>query len=181
MPLEPSRLFFDFFDLSGLWGIESFEGSYLHSWHYRSAEDLQGKRVLVVGIGNSGADLAVDISRVAEKVQDSLFCPMCFWQDPNVHCVLSWPEGVPQYPERRLGGWSCRGRGSTFWPGFLTGAVPDWSALPLLVQQDAGDEVERGAWPQIIWAETKSWVTSIDKHPCVVRDLQRDWDQGCYS
>lgn len=49
-------------------GIESFEGRYFHSWHYRSAADLQGKRVLVVGIGNSGADLAVDISRVAEKV-----------------------------------------------------------------------------------------------------------------
>uniref|UniRef100_A0A3Q4ACR6 Flavin-containing monooxygenase n=1 Tax=Mola mola TaxID=94237 RepID=A0A3Q4ACR6_MOLML len=49
-------------------GIESFEGRYFHSWHYRNAEDLQGKRVVVIGIGNSGGDLAVDISRVAEKV-----------------------------------------------------------------------------------------------------------------
>ncbi|XP_074528458.1 flavin-containing monooxygenase 5-like isoform X2 [Halichoeres trimaculatus] len=49
-------------------GIESFEGRYFHSWDYRSPEGLQGKRVVVIGIGNSGGDIAVDISRVAEKV-----------------------------------------------------------------------------------------------------------------
>ncbi|XP_034540274.1 dimethylaniline monooxygenase [N-oxide-forming] 5-like [Notolabrus celidotus] len=49
-------------------GIESFAGRYFHSWDYRSAEGLQGKRVVVIGIGNSGGDIAVDISRVAEKV-----------------------------------------------------------------------------------------------------------------
>lgn len=49
-------------------GIESFGGRYFHSWDYRSAEGLQGKRVVVIGIGNSGGDIAVDISRVAEKV-----------------------------------------------------------------------------------------------------------------
>uniref|UniRef100_A0A674MLW9 Flavin-containing monooxygenase n=1 Tax=Takifugu rubripes TaxID=31033 RepID=A0A674MLW9_TAKRU len=54
--------------LSDFPGIESFEGRYFHSWHYRNAEGLQGKRVVVIGIGNSGGDLAVDISRVAEKV-----------------------------------------------------------------------------------------------------------------
>ncbi|XP_051259256.1 flavin-containing monooxygenase 5-like [Dicentrarchus labrax] len=49
-------------------GIESFEGRYFHSWDYRRAEGLQGKRVVVIGTGNSGGDIAVDISRVAEKV-----------------------------------------------------------------------------------------------------------------
>ncbi|KAM9358026.1 flavin-containing monooxygenase 5-like [Symphorus nematophorus] len=49
-------------------GIESFEGRYFHSWDYHDAEDLQGKRVVVIGIGNSGGDIAVEISRVAEKV-----------------------------------------------------------------------------------------------------------------
>ncbi|XP_040895904.1 flavin-containing monooxygenase 5-like isoform X2 [Toxotes jaculatrix] len=49
-------------------GIESFEGRYFHSWEYRNAEGMQGKRVVVIGIGNSGGDIAVDISRVAEKV-----------------------------------------------------------------------------------------------------------------
>ncbi|XP_026160380.1 dimethylaniline monooxygenase [N-oxide-forming] 5-like [Mastacembelus armatus] len=49
-------------------GIESFEGRYFHSWEYRSAEGLEGKRVVVIGIGNSGSDIAVEVSRVAEKV-----------------------------------------------------------------------------------------------------------------
>ncbi|XP_041646429.1 flavin-containing monooxygenase 5-like [Cheilinus undulatus] len=49
-------------------GIESFEGRYFHSCDYRSAEGLWGKRVVVVGIGSSGGDIAVDISRVAERV-----------------------------------------------------------------------------------------------------------------
>ncbi|XP_070765277.1 flavin-containing monooxygenase 5-like [Enoplosus armatus] len=49
-------------------GIESFEGRYFHSWDYRNAEGLQGKRVVVIGIGSSGGDIAVDVSRVAEKV-----------------------------------------------------------------------------------------------------------------
>ncbi|XP_039985693.1 flavin-containing monooxygenase 5-like isoform X2 [Xiphias gladius] len=49
-------------------GIESFEGRYFHSWEYRNTEGMQGKRVVVIGIGNSGGDIAVDISGVAEKV-----------------------------------------------------------------------------------------------------------------
>ncbi|CAL8394455.1 unnamed protein product [Boreogadus saida] len=48
-------------------GIERFDGKYFHSWEYRNADSLQGKRVVVIGIGNSGGDIAVDISRVAEK------------------------------------------------------------------------------------------------------------------
>ncbi|XP_071343115.1 flavin-containing monooxygenase 5-like [Trachinotus anak] len=54
--------------LTDFTGIGSFKGRYLHSWEYRSAEGMQGKRVVVIGIGNSGGDIAVDISRVAEKV-----------------------------------------------------------------------------------------------------------------
>lgn len=49
-------------------GIENFAGRYFHSWEYRNAEGLQGKRVVVIGIGNSGGDIAVDVSRVAKKV-----------------------------------------------------------------------------------------------------------------
>ncbi|XP_054458153.1 flavin-containing monooxygenase 5-like [Anoplopoma fimbria] len=54
--------------LSDFPGIESFEGRYFHSWEYRNAEGLQGKRVVVIGIGSAGGDIAADISRVAEKV-----------------------------------------------------------------------------------------------------------------
>lgn len=46
-----------------------FSGRCLHSWEYKDADAYRGKRVLVVGIGNSGGDIAVEISRSAEKVR----------------------------------------------------------------------------------------------------------------
>ncbi|XP_004646113.1 dimethylaniline monooxygenase [N-oxide-forming] 5-like [Octodon degus] len=49
-------------------GIEKFEGCYFHSRDYKSPEDFVGKRIIVVGIGNSGVDIAVELSRVAEQV-----------------------------------------------------------------------------------------------------------------
>ncbi|XP_062353695.1 dimethylaniline monooxygenase [N-oxide-forming] 4-like [Cinclus cinclus] len=50
-------------------GIESrFKGQRLHSREYRDVQAFRGKRVLVVGIGNTGGDLSVELSRVAAKV-----------------------------------------------------------------------------------------------------------------
>ncbi|XP_052056807.1 flavin-containing monooxygenase 5-like [Apodemus sylvaticus] len=49
-------------------GITKFQGRYLHSWEYKHPDDFMGKRVVVIGIGNSGADVAGEISRVAEQV-----------------------------------------------------------------------------------------------------------------
>jgi len=42
-------------------GREGFEGALLHSARYRNAEPYRGKRMLVVGSGNSGAEIAVDL------------------------------------------------------------------------------------------------------------------------
>jgi dimethylaniline monooxygenase (N-oxide forming) len=39
----------------------------MHAHHYRETEVLRGKRVLVLGIGNSATDIAVEASRIAEK------------------------------------------------------------------------------------------------------------------
>jgi cation diffusion facilitator CzcD-associated flavoprotein CzcO len=45
----------------------TFSGEMFHSFEYRNSSRLQGKRVLVVGVGNSGCDIAVDSSHVADK------------------------------------------------------------------------------------------------------------------
>ncbi len=45
-----------------------FDGEEIHSNDYKVPEPYADKNVLVVGIGNSGVDIAVDISRVAEQV-----------------------------------------------------------------------------------------------------------------
>lgn len=42
-------------------GQESFPGPIVHSSLYRNGEGLRGRRVLVVGFGNSGAEIAVDL------------------------------------------------------------------------------------------------------------------------
>ncbi|KAM5147794.1 flavin-containing monooxygenase 5-like [Mantella aurantiaca] len=54
--------------LSSFPGIGQFKGQYLHSREYKRPDNFKGKRVLVIGIGNSGGDIAVELSRTAEKV-----------------------------------------------------------------------------------------------------------------
>ncbi|KAF4799785.1 hypothetical protein TURU_050468 [Turdus rufiventris] len=49
-------------------GIEKFKGRYLHSRDYKDAQAFTDKRVVVIGIGNSGSDLAVEISQTAQQV-----------------------------------------------------------------------------------------------------------------
>jgi Flavin-binding monooxygenase-like len=48
-------------------GAEQFAGEQIHAHHYREPEVLVGKRVLVLGIGNSAVDIAVESSRIAER------------------------------------------------------------------------------------------------------------------
>jgi thioredoxin reductase len=48
-------------------GAESFPGEQIHAHYYRTPEPLVGKRVLVLGIGNSACDIAVESTRVAES------------------------------------------------------------------------------------------------------------------
>ncbi|KAI4579742.1 hypothetical protein MJT46_001110 [Ovis ammon polii x Ovis aries] len=49
-------------------GIEKFKGQYFHSRDYKNPDSLTGKRVIIIGIGNSGGDLAVEISHRAKQV-----------------------------------------------------------------------------------------------------------------
>jgi thioredoxin reductase len=48
-------------------GSEEFDGEQIHVHHYREPDVLVGKRVLVLGIGNSAVDVAVESSRIGEK------------------------------------------------------------------------------------------------------------------
>jgi dimethylaniline monooxygenase (N-oxide forming) len=46
---------------------EDFAGEQIHAHHYREPDLLRGKRVLVLGIGNSATDIAVESSRIAAR------------------------------------------------------------------------------------------------------------------
>ncbi|GAA1867182.1 NAD(P)-binding domain-containing protein [Pseudonocardia ailaonensis] len=47
--------------------LREFGGDYRHSSTYRYADDLVGKRICVVGVGNSGVDIASDVCSVAAR------------------------------------------------------------------------------------------------------------------
>jgi cation diffusion facilitator CzcD-associated flavoprotein CzcO len=50
----------------------AFAGKALHSRDYRGPADLKGERVLVVGAGNSGCDLAVEAAQSGHEVELSI-------------------------------------------------------------------------------------------------------------
>jgi dimethylaniline monooxygenase (N-oxide forming) len=53
-------------------GAETFPGQQIHAHYYRTPDALVGKRVLVLGIGNSACDIAVESSRVAAETHLSM-------------------------------------------------------------------------------------------------------------
>ncbi|XP_034002802.1 dimethylaniline monooxygenase [N-oxide-forming] 5-like [Trematomus bernacchii] len=49
-------------------GIDTFEGTYFHSRDYKTPEEWRNKKAVVIGIGNSGGDIAVELSRVTKQL-----------------------------------------------------------------------------------------------------------------
>ncbi|KAL8591585.1 hypothetical protein ACOMHN_055552 [Nucella lapillus] len=49
-------------------GQADFQGQILHSQDYKRPEPFLGRRVLIVGIGNSAVDIAVDLAKTAQQV-----------------------------------------------------------------------------------------------------------------
>ena len=52
-------------------GQDTFTGEIKHSAHYKSADVVRGKRVLVVGAGNTGCDVAVESAQNAKETYHS--------------------------------------------------------------------------------------------------------------
>jgi dimethylaniline monooxygenase (N-oxide forming) len=48
-------------------GTDEFAGEQIHAHHYKVPEPYRDKRVLVLGIGNSAADIAVETAAVSER------------------------------------------------------------------------------------------------------------------
>jgi len=57
-------------------GEECFEGTVRHSAAYRAADPFRGERVLVVGIGNTGAELALDLAEHGAETTLSVRSPV---------------------------------------------------------------------------------------------------------
>ena len=56
--------------------METFDGPILHSNRYRNPAPFAGKRALVVGYGNSGAEIALDLAEAGVDVTLSVRSPV---------------------------------------------------------------------------------------------------------
>lgn len=62
-------------------GMRLFQGQQLHSAHYVSPEPFKGKKVMVVGGGNSGAQILAEVSLAAESTTWVTLQPPAFLPD----------------------------------------------------------------------------------------------------
>jgi cation diffusion facilitator CzcD-associated flavoprotein CzcO len=84
----------------------SFSGEIRHSFHYSDADEFRGRRVLVVGAGNSGVDIACDAARVADRAFLSVrrgyrFVPKYVFGTPADVFARQGPP-IPAWLERRF-------------------------------------------------------------------------------
>ena len=88
-----------------------FTGRYLHSRGYRSPRELIEHRVLVVGVGNSGLDIAADLAPLAATTYSSARSPVLIMPrmilgmpSPRVLSLFARPW-VPWLVQRQLMRW----------------------------------------------------------------------------
>ncbi len=78
-----------------------FDGAARHSHEYRTPEPYAGRRVLVVGAGQSAAEIAVEVSTVAERTFMSVRSP--------VHVIPRWIGPRPTTLRTLLRSTCCHG------------------------------------------------------------------------
>lgn len=82
-----------------------FTGASMHSSQYHSADDIEGRRVLVIGAGNSGCDLAVDVANarldsfIAVR-RGQTFQPKAMFGRPRAE--LKWLAKLPLAVNERI-------------------------------------------------------------------------------
>jgi cation diffusion facilitator CzcD-associated flavoprotein CzcO len=82
-------------------GREEFRGVQLHSADFRSPDALAGRRVLVVGGGNSGAQLLAELSRVASVAWATLEPPRFLPDDVDGRVLFE--QATERYRAQREG------------------------------------------------------------------------------
>jgi len=97
-------------------GRETFSGEIMHSSTFKRAQDHAGKHVLVIGSGNSAAEIASRLTEYASSVTMSVrtpphFLPKSIWGIPIVglgiglrHLPNNWADRLLNFLQRRTTG-----------------------------------------------------------------------------
>jgi putative flavoprotein involved in K+ transport len=70
-------------------GLETFTGRVLHASEYHGVEGFEGQRVMTVGAGPSGADIAVELATAAEP-------PVLYSVRHDIVLARRFPFGLPE-------------------------------------------------------------------------------------
>jgi cation diffusion facilitator CzcD-associated flavoprotein CzcO len=81
-------------------GIEKFKGNQVHSAFYKTADEFAGQKVLIVGEGNSGAQILAEVSKIADTVWTTRKSPE-FLPDDVDGRVLFDQASAKYYAEKR--------------------------------------------------------------------------------
>ncbi|MGH3728424.1 MAG: NAD(P)-binding domain-containing protein [Micromonosporaceae bacterium] len=87
-------------------GADTFTGEQVHAHYYKTPESYAGKRVLVLGIGNSACDIAVETSYVSERTflamrRGAYVVPKYQFGKP-FDSLVKTPLGKMPFPVQRL-------------------------------------------------------------------------------
>jgi cation diffusion facilitator CzcD-associated flavoprotein CzcO len=78
--------------LPNIEGISDFKGSLIHTSRYKDGADFKGQKVLVVGCGNSGMEISLDLcnndAQVSLAVRDKVKCSDPGSLAPNVYIYV---------------------------------------------------------------------------------------------
>jgi dimethylaniline monooxygenase (N-oxide forming) len=88
-------------------GSEKFTRTQSHTHDYKTPDEFTGKRLVVVGIGNSACDIAVESSQLAERVILSIrrgahVVPKYLFGIPTDHMTLAWASILPFSLQKRV-------------------------------------------------------------------------------
>ncbi len=89
-------------------GADTFTGTQTHSHYYKTFDGYEGKRILVLGVGNSACDIAVETSTVADRTflamrRGAHVLPKYVFGIPTDHLTTSPFARAPFFWMRRLG------------------------------------------------------------------------------
>ena len=84
-----------------------FDGEQTHAHHYKTPDGYEGKRVLVLGIGNSACDIAVETSRVSDQTfiamrRGAWVIPKYFGSTPSDELAPEWLSARLPFRLQRL-------------------------------------------------------------------------------